>query len=101
MDVAIEFHGFWNLPSAIKIAAPLKIYEPMWLEEILPQDNLAAYAELARAIDLPLCLSERLMTRWGFRELFENHAARIIMPDVSWRGGISEAKKIASMVEAH
>jgi hypothetical protein len=40
MDVAIEFHGFWNLPSAIKIAAPLKIYEPMWLEEILPQDNL-------------------------------------------------------------
>ena len=101
MDIAIEFHGFWNLPSAIKIAAPLKIYQPMWLEEILPQDNLAAYAELARATDLPLCLSERLMTRWGFRELFENHAARIIMPDVSWCGGISEAKKIASMAETH
>ena len=49
IDVAMEFHGFWNLPSAIKIAAALKPYQPMWLEEMLPQDNPAAYAELARS----------------------------------------------------
>jgi L-alanine-DL-glutamate epimerase-like enolase superfamily enzyme len=73
----------------------------MWLEEMLPQDNLAAYRELASATPLPLCLSERLMTRWGFRELLENRAARIIMPDICWCGGISEAKKIASMAETY
>jgi L-alanine-DL-glutamate epimerase-like enolase superfamily enzyme len=73
----------------------------MWLEEMLPQDNLVAYRELASATSLPLCLSERLMTRWGFRELLENRAARIIMPDICGCGGISEAKKIASMAEAH
>jgi L-alanine-DL-glutamate epimerase-like enolase superfamily enzyme len=101
IDVAIEFHGFWNLPSAIKIAAALEPYKPMWLEEMLPQDNLAAYAELANSTDIPLCLSERLMTRWGFRELLENRAASIIMPDISWCGGISEGKKIATMAEAH
>jgi L-alanine-DL-glutamate epimerase-like enolase superfamily enzyme len=101
IEVAIEFHGFWNLPCAIKIAETLKSYRPMWLEEMLPQDNLAAYAELARSTDLPLCLSERLMTRWGFRELLENRAARIIMPDISWCGGISEGKKIATMAETY
>ena len=101
MDVAMEFHGYWNLPCAIQIAQALEPYAPMWLEEMLPQDNLAAYAELARATRLPLCLSERLMTRWGFRELIENRAARIIMPDICWCGGISEAKKIASMAETH
>jgi galactonate dehydratase len=101
IDVAIEFHGFWNLPSARKIAAALKEYQPMWLEEMLPQDNLAAYAELARSTDIPLCLSERLMTRWGFRELLENRAAQIVMPDLSWCGGISEAKKIATMAETY
>src|SRR4029077_1953569 len=101
IEVAIEFHGFWNLPCAIKIAAALKTYQPMWLEEMLPQDNLAAYAELARFTELPLCLSERLMTRWGFRELFENRAAGIIMPDISWCGGISEGKKIATMAETY
>ena len=101
MDVAMEFHGYWNLPSAIRIAQALEPYAPMWLEEMLPQDNLSAYRELAAATRLPLCLSERLMTRFGFRELMENRAARVIMPDICWCGGISEAKKIATMAETH
>jgi galactonate dehydratase len=99
MDVAMEFHGYWNLPSAVQIARALETYSPLWLEEMLPQDNMAAYRELASATRLPLCLSERLMTRYGFRELLENRAARFIMPDICWCGGISEAKKIASMAE--
>ncbi|MEX2262600.1 MAG: mandelate racemase/muconate lactonizing enzyme family protein [Bryobacteraceae bacterium] len=101
MEVAMEFHGYWNLPCAIDIARALEPYRPMWLEEMLPQDNLSAYAELAGATSLPLCVSERLMTRYGFRELLENRAARIVMPDISWCGGISEAKRIASMAETH
>ena len=99
MDVAMEFHGYWNLHCAIQIAQACEEYEPMWLEEMLPQDNLEAYSELAAATSLPLCVSERLMTRWGFRELLSNGAARIVMPDISWCGGISEAKKIASAAE--
>lgn len=101
MNVAMEFHGFWSLPCAIQIAKELEPYKPMWLEEILPQDNIGAYRELASATSLPLCLSERLMTRWGFRELLENRAARIIMPDISWCGGISEAKRISTMAETY
>jgi galactonate dehydratase len=101
IDVALEFHGYWNLPCAIQIAQMVKPYSPMWLEEMVPQDNLAVYKELAATTDLPLCLSERLMTRYGFRELLENRAARIIMPDICWCGGISEAKKIAMMAETY
>lgn len=101
MDVALEFHGYWNLPCAIRIAQALEPYAPLWLEEMLPQDNLAAYGELAGATRLPLCLSERLMTRFGFRELMENRAARIVMPDICWCGGLSEAKKIATMAETY
>jgi galactonate dehydratase len=101
IDIAVEFHGFWNLPCAKKIASALEPYKPMWLEEMLPQDNLAAYAELADSTDIPLCLSERLFTRWGFRELLENRATSIIMPDISWCGGISEGKKIATMAETY
>jgi galactonate dehydratase len=99
MEVAMEFHGYWNLHSAVQIAQACEEYSPMWLEEMLPQDNLSTYAELAAATRLPLCVSERLMTRWQFRELMENGAARIVMPDISWCGGISEAKKIAVTAE--
>jgi L-alanine-DL-glutamate epimerase-like enolase superfamily enzyme len=101
MAVAMEFHGYWNLPCAVRIAAALEPLEPLWLEEMLPQDNLAAYRELASRTRLPLTLSERLMTRWGFRELLENRAASVIMPDICWCGGISEAKKIAVMAETY
>jgi len=101
IEVAMEFHGYWNLPSAIGIARALKPYAPMWLEEMLPQDNLAAYQQLAATTRLPLCVSERLMTRWGFRELLANQAARIIMPDLCWCGGFSEARKIAAVAEMH
>jgi galactonate dehydratase len=99
MDVAIEFHGFWNLPCAIRIAEALEPYQPMWLEEMLPQDNVESYRTLSASTALPLCLSERLMTRWGFRELLQSDTARVIMPDICWCGGISEARKIATMAE--
>lgn len=99
MGVALEFHGYWNLPCAIQIAREVEPYHPLWLEEILPQDNMAAYRELANTTRLPLCISERLQTRWGFRELLDNGAARIVMPDVCWCGGLSEARKIAAMAE--
>ncbi len=101
IEVAMEFHGYWNLPCAIQIARALEPYAPLWLEEMLPQDNLAAYRELAQATRLPLCLSERLMTRWGFRELLENRAARFVMPDLCWCGGLSEARKISAMAEVY
>jgi L-alanine-DL-glutamate epimerase-like enolase superfamily enzyme len=99
MDVAMEFHGYWDLACAIRIAQALEPLEPMWLEEMLPQDNLAAYRELAGSTRLPLCLSERLMTPWQYRELVENRAARVFMPDLSWCGGLTAARKIAALAE--
>lgn len=101
IEVAMEFHGYWSLPCAIEIAHALEPLAPMWLEEMLPQDNMAAYAELARSTRLPLCLSERLMTHWQYRELLELRAARIVMPDLAWCGGFTTARKIAAMAEAH
>jgi len=96
MQIMVEFHGFWSLPCAVAIAHALEPYNVAWLEEMLPQDNISAYEVLARQVKQPLCVSERLLTRWGYRELLERRAASIIMPDLAWCGGISEARKIAT-----
>jgi L-alanine-DL-glutamate epimerase-like enolase superfamily enzyme len=42
-----------------------------------------------------------LGTRWSVREFFEQRAIGIAMLDVSWCGGLSEARKIAAMAEAY
>jgi galactonate dehydratase len=99
MRIMVEFHGFWNLPCAVEIAHALEPYNVTWLEEMLPQDNMGAYGVLARKVKQSLCVSERLMTRWGYRELLERRAASIIMPDLAWSGGLTEAKKIAAAAQ--
>ena len=55
----------------------------------------------AQQTDAPLCVGERLYTRWDFLPIFRDRLANFVMPDVCWTGGISELKKIATMAEAH
>ena len=101
IEIALEFHGLWNVPSAIKIAHALEPYNVMWLEEMMPQDNMKAYATVADNVLQPLCISERLMTRYQFRELIELGIAQFIMPDICWCGGITEAHKIAVLADTY
>ncbi len=63
-------------------------------------DSLSSLKRYAAASRAPLCASETLATRWAFRDLMETDAAGVVMLDLSWCGGISEAKKIATMAEA-
>jgi len=101
MEIAVECHGYWNLPSAVKIARALDPFNIMWLEEMLPQDNAESYRRLSQMVRQPLCLSERLMTRYQFREVIENGAAQFVMPDIAWCGGFTEARKIASLADTY
>lgn len=100
MDIAMEFHGHWDLHCAVQIARALEEYEVMWLEEMMQPENLDAYEHLSRATRLPLAISERLLTRYQFLPVMQRTIARVVMFDVEWCGGISEGKKIATMAEA-
>jgi len=101
MEIAIEGHARWNLPEAVKIARALEPYNVLWLEEIMQPDNIDAYARLKSETKVPLCVSERLFTRFGFRRCVELNAADIIMPDMAWTGGISETRKIAALADTY
>jgi L-alanine-DL-glutamate epimerase-like enolase superfamily enzyme len=101
MDIMVEFHSLWDLPTAKKLAAALEEFNPAWYEDPIKMDNLAAVGELAHTTRVPITASETLATRWSFRELFERRAVGVVMLDVSWCGGLSEARKIAAMAEAY
>jgi L-alanine-DL-glutamate epimerase-like enolase superfamily enzyme len=101
MEVAVELHARWNLPSAIRIARALEPYDLLWFEEALTPDPVDDLARLVQETRVPICTSERLFTRYAFRQVLERKAAHVIMPDIIWTGGISEGKKIAAMAEAY
>ena len=102
MDLMVEMHGLWNLPSALKIAHAFEAegLRPYWIEDPLRPDDLASLARFAHGTRIPTTASELLSGRQAFRELLEARAASTVMLDVGWCGGISEAKAIASMSEA-
>jgi L-alanine-DL-glutamate epimerase-like enolase superfamily enzyme len=100
MEVMVEFHSLWQLLPAIRIAKALAPFDTKWHEDPIKMDSLSSLKRYAAASPAPLCASETLATRWAFRDLLETGAAGIIMLDLSWCGGVSEAKKIATMAEA-
>jgi galactonate dehydratase len=101
MDIMVEFHSLWDLPMAKRITAALEEFNPFWFEDPIKMDNLDAVAELAHTTRVPITASESLGTRWSFRALFERRAVGVTMLDISWCGGLSEARKIAAMAEAY
>jgi galactonate dehydratase len=101
MDIALDLSSQWNLPCALRIAHSLEPYKIMWLEDVLLQDNMQSYAILASETSIPICISERLATRYQFREMLEAKAVDIVMYDLTWCGGISEAKKISDMADTY
>ena len=84
------------------IARALEQFDPFWYEDPIKADNAGGPRRpTPPSADAPVCASETLAFRWSFRELMERGAAGIVMLDLSWCGGISEAKKIATMAEAY
>ena len=100
IDIMVEFHSMWQLLPAIGIARALEPYATFWHEDPIRMDSLASLRRYAAASRAPLCASETLGSRFAFRDLLETDAAGIVMLDLSWCGGISEARKIAAMAEA-
>ena len=100
IDIMVEFHSLWQLLPAMRIAKALAPFATTWHEDPIRMDSLASLKRYAEASPAPICASETLGTRWAFRDLLETGAAGVIMLDLSWCGGVSEARKIAAMAEA-
>ena len=100
MDIMVEFHSMWQLLPAVQIAKALTPYQTFWHEDPIKMDSLSSLKRYAEVSPAPICASETLGSRWGFRDLLETGVAGVIMLDLSWCGGLSEARKIASMAEA-
>ncbi len=101
IQVANDGHAKWNLATAIKIVQEMESLQPMWHEELLSPLNEDAHLRLQESTRTPIAVAERLMTRYQHRRFIESGAARIVMPDLTWTGGISEVKKIAVLASAH
>ncbi len=101
IDLLIEGHGRFDVPTGIKIAKELEQFKPMWFEEPVPPNNLEALKAVRDKSPVAISAGERLYTRFDYNELFRTRACDYIQPDISHAGGIMELKKIAAIAEAN
>lgn len=100
-DLLFGTHGQMTPSGAIRLARRLEQYDPLWLEEPTPPDNIEEMAQVARGTTIPIATGERLTTKYEFVRVLQSKAASILQMALGRVGGILEAKKIAGMAEAH
>ncbi len=101
VHILIDAHGQYDVPSAIRVADRLAELDIAWLEEPVPPESHDALRQVRENTAVPICVGERLFTRFDFAPILERRLADFVMPDVCWTGGISELRRIGALAEAH
>ncbi|MBN6037614.1 galactonate dehydratase [Amycolatopsis sp. 195334CR] len=101
IGIGVDFHGRVHKPMAKVLLRELEPYRLMFVEEPVLSEHVEDFADVLRASPIPIALGERLYSRWDFKSVLASGAVDIIQPDPSHCGGITEARKIAHMAEAH
>jgi L-rhamnonate dehydratase len=101
IDVMADAYMGWTLDYAKRMLPLLEPFNLRWLEEPVIPDDVGGYAELRRRSSIPIAGGEHEFTLYGFRDLIEARAVDYIQFDTNRVGGISQARKIAALAEAH
>lgn len=99
VDLAFDCHWDYSLDSAKRLARTLEPYDLMWLEDVVPPENIEVQREVARSSETPLATGENRFRVHEFKELLYEHSVDIITPDPTTCGGLAESKAIANRAE--
>lgn len=104
INVMVELHALWNVPTARRIIAALSDYEPYWIEDPVRADidqGLAAVADAVAAADSMLAAGETVASLGSFLPLVTgNGPVDVVTVDLTWCGGLTEAVSVAALASA-
>jgi L-rhamnonate dehydratase len=101
IDVMADAYMGWTLDYAKRMLPLLEPFQLRWLEEPVIPDEIQGYAELKSYGRIPIAGGEHEFTLFGFRDLLQARALDYIQFDTNRVGGITQARKIAALAEAH
>ena len=97
INLMIDSNHAYNLREAIYLAKALESFDIYWFEEPISPEYYGQYAELRSKTIIPIAGGECEYLRFGFKTLLESNSVDIVQPDICATGGLTEAKKIASL----
>lgn len=91
----------WDVPYTLDLAERVAEARLYFIEEPILPDDVDGYARLCKEIrSTRIASGEHEATIYGFRELLRNHAAHILQPDLTWSGGLTDARRVSAAAES-
>jgi galactonate dehydratase len=100
IDLGVELHRNMAAGDAILLCGELERLRPLFVEDPIPPDSVAALRAFAARVRVPVAAGERSTTIWEFAEYLERPGIAYVRPDVGIAGGITHVKKICALAEA-
>ncbi|MCU1574734.1 MAG: Mandelate racemase/muconate lactonizing enzyme N-terminal domain protein [Micrococcaceae bacterium] len=101
VELFIEGHGRFDVPTAIRVARNLEQFQPVFFEEPCPPDGIDALLEIRSKSPVAIAAGERWFGRSAFVPVLERNAVDYVQPDVTHAGGLSELMFISTLAAAH
>ncbi|WP_440766292.1 mandelate racemase/muconate lactonizing enzyme family protein [Natronorubrum sp. DTA7] len=99
IDLAFDCHWDYSVESAKRLAYKLREYDLMWLEDLIPPENMATQTEVTKATKTPIATGENRFRVHELSELIYDHGVDIVTPDPTTVGGLKETMRIADRAE--
>jgi galactonate dehydratase len=99
MRLILDLHGALGPASAIRFLDRVAEFDLLYAEEPVDALSLPAMIRVADRAAMPLAAGERLYSRYHARPFLEAGCLDVLQPDPCLAGGLSEARKIATMAE--
>jgi D-galactarolactone cycloisomerase len=97
----VDINGAYTADIALAAARAIEPYDIHWIEEPLPPGDLLGYAQLRARSPIPIAAGEAHHTVRDFRALIDGRCVDIVQPSIPGTGGLGEARRIATLAQAH
>ncbi|MDP9335965.1 MAG: mandelate racemase/muconate lactonizing enzyme family protein, partial [Actinomycetota bacterium] len=101
IDILVELHSLWDLPAARQVIGAVEEFAPYWIEDPVRATNARELANLSRQTTVPIATGETLAGVSSFEQLIDQGFQGVLILDIGWVGGLTQAKRVAALAEAH
>ena len=101
IDIMVDCHARQSPAMGLQFAKALEPYGLYFLEEPCWPECVDGLAMINRAVSTPIATGERVTNLAAFRDLFNARACEVCQVDITHCGGLSEARRVAALAEAH
>jgi L-alanine-DL-glutamate epimerase-like enolase superfamily enzyme len=92
----------WNVEYTLEFAERAQDLKLYFIEEPLLPDDVPGFQRLCLEVKgTRIALGEHEFTHYGFQEVLRNKASHILQPDLTWCGGLTDIRRVATIAASH